>query len=165
MITINGGTFYNNDLHNYVVTSPLTLNSGTLTAADGDNYGNPSLNIYLTNAAVNVSGNSVINGTGGFPGVALAKTTTFNFTAPGTLTVGTTLWNYAGNVTANLVEAGTGLMILSASNQYNGTTTISSGGTLQLGNGATTGSLATSSIANGGTLVFDNAGALAKERP
>ena len=168
VITINGGTFYNNDQHNYLVTSPLTLNSGTLTASDGDNYGNPSLNIYLTNAAVNVSGNSLINGSNGanaFPGLALAKTTTFNFTSPGTLTVGTTLWNYAGNVTANLIEAGTGLMVLTASNQYNGTTTISSGGTLQLGNGGTTGSLATSSIANNGTLVLDNAGAWRKQRP
>ena len=78
------------------MTSPLTLNSDTLKASDGDNYGNPSLNIYLTNAAVNVSGNSLINGSNranAFPGLALAKTTTFNFTSPGTLTVGTTLWN------------------------------------------------------------------------
>ena len=55
-------------------------------------------------------------------------------------------------------------MVLTASNQYNGTTTISSGGTLQLGNGGTTGSLATSSIANNGTLVLDNATSR-KQRP
>lgn len=50
---------------------------------------------------------------------------------------------------------GTGTVILDRPNTYTGTTTISSGATLQIGSGGTTGSLsASSAINNDGTLVF-----------
>jgi len=52
-------------------------------------------------------------------------------------------------------QLGSGTTILSASNSYTGQTTISSGGTLQLGNGGTAGNLLnTSGVLNNGTLVF-----------
>ncbi len=55
----------------------------------------------------------------------------------------------------SLTRSGTGTLTLSSANTYTGTTTISSG-TLQLGNGGTTGSLATTSaITNNGTLAFN----------
>jgi outer membrane autotransporter protein len=52
-----------------------------------------------------------------------------------------------------LNKLGAGTLLITANNTYTGTTTIS-GGTLQLGNGGTTGSI-TGDIANNGTLVFN----------
>ncbi|MDZ7618951.1 MAG: autotransporter-associated beta strand repeat-containing protein, partial [Patescibacteria group bacterium] len=55
---------------------------------------------------------------------------------------------------ASLTKAGRGTLVLTADNTYGGTTYIAEG-TLQIGSGGTTGSLAgTSSISNLGTLVF-----------
>jgi autotransporter-associated beta strand protein len=52
------------------------------------------------------------------------------------------------------MKAGTGTLILSAANAFTGDTTISAG-TLQLGNGGTTGTLASTNIINNGTLAFN----------
>ena len=55
----------------------------------------------------------------------------------------------------NLTKSGSGTLTLSGANNYSGGTTISEG-TLQLGNGSTTGALsASSSIINNGTLAFN----------
>jgi autotransporter-associated beta strand protein len=57
--------------------------------------------------------------------------------------------------TQGLTKNGTGTLTLDASNTYNGSTIIN-GGTLQLGNGGTSGSLSVhSAITNNGTLVFN----------
>jgi autotransporter-associated beta strand protein len=57
--------------------------------------------------------------------------------------------------TLSLTKSGAGTTILSGANTYTGNTTIS-GGTLQIGNGGSTGALSTSSaIVNNGTLVFN----------
>ena len=54
-----------------------------------------------------------------------------------------------------MTKLGAGDLVLTSSNTYTGLTTISAG-TLQLGNGGTTGSLPTgSAIVNNGTLAFD----------
>ncbi|KQQ46074.1 hypothetical protein ASF69_07720 [Rhizobium sp. Leaf311] len=53
------------------------------------------------------------------------------------------------------VNGGTSAIVFSANNSYTGTTAISSGATLQLGNGGTTGSLGTGNVVNDGTLVVN----------
>jgi fibronectin-binding autotransporter adhesin len=78
---------------------------------------------------------------------------TFNRT--NTVTQGTEFSTAAITGTGNLVQAGTGNLILTAANTYNGTTRIESG-TLVIGNGTDVGSLnATSTIVNNGTLTFN----------
>ncbi|MFT9386233.1 autotransporter-associated beta strand repeat-containing protein [Acetobacter sp.] len=63
--------------------------------------------------------------------------------------------------TGSLTQNGTGTLVLSADNTYTGTTTIAKG-TLQLGNGGTTGSIAASSaIHDNGSLIVDHSNMLA----
>jgi autotransporter-associated beta strand protein len=58
--------------------------------------------------------------------------------------------------TGQVTKAGAGALILTATNTYTGATTITSG-TLQIGNGGTTGALsASSAIANSGSLAFNH---------
>src|SRR4029078_460627 len=58
-----------------------------------------------------------------------------------------------------LVKSGTGTLTIANTNTYAGITTIS-GGTLQIGNGATTGSLGPGDVVNNGTLAFNRADAV-----
>jgi fibronectin-binding autotransporter adhesin len=65
----------------------------------------------------------------------------------------------SGAAGSNLTKTGTGVLLLSNANTYNGTTTIS-GGTLGLGNGGTTGSLAaTGTIVNNANLTINRSNA------
>jgi outer membrane autotransporter protein len=59
--------------------------------------------------------------------------------------------------TGALVQAGRGTLILSANNTYTGGTTINTG-TLQIGNGGTTGNIV-GNVTDNGTLTFDRSGA------
>ncbi|PSJ56456.1 hypothetical protein C7I85_24570 [Mesorhizobium soli] len=84
---------------------------------------------------------------------------TFTLTnASDSFNVGTVLGNEAANAATSwdgisLTKAGAGTLILSANNTYTGGTTISSG-TLQLGDGGTTGSIL-GNVTNDGTLAFN----------
>jgi filamentous hemagglutinin family protein len=56
--------------------------------------------------------------------------------------------------TGSIEQAGTGTTTLTSNNTYSGTTTISDG-TLQIGNGSTSGSLGSGSVIDNGTLIFN----------
>jgi autotransporter-associated beta strand protein len=68
---------------------------------------------------------------------------------------------YAGVVdgTGSLAKSGPGLLVLSADNAYAGATTVG-GGTLQLGDGGSAGTLGRGAVVNDGVLVFNRADAL-----
>ncbi len=68
---------------------------------------------------------------------------------------------FAGGIsgTGSLTQAGVGLLVLTGSAMHTGGTVINAGGTLQIGAGGGTGSLA-GDVANSGALVFNRSGAL-----
>ncbi|HEY4201811.1 MAG TPA: autotransporter domain-containing protein [Devosiaceae bacterium] len=90
---------------------------------------------------------------------------TFTLTNPTDgFTVGTVLSDQTGNAATgwdgtSLTKAGAGTLILSADNTYTGDTTIS-GGTVQIGDGNTTGSIL-GNVLDNGALAFDRSDAIA----
>jgi autotransporter-associated beta strand protein len=138
-------------------TGTLTLNGGTVQASAGP--------VSVANA-VTVAGNVTFGGT-----------FSLTFAGPATLTLSPTLTvtntgttTFAGGVgqaggTWGLTKAGTGLLVLSGSGSYGGTTTLSAG-TLAVGNGAALGTntliLTAGTIqASGGPVSLANAVTLA----
>jgi autotransporter-associated beta strand protein len=77
---------------------------------------------------------------------------TLRFNRSDTITVANLVQD--GGLIGALVQAGSGTTILTANNTYTGGTTISAG-TLQLGNGGTTGWLGTGAVTNNANLVFN----------
>jgi len=162
-LTLNGGTL---DLHtdtsvnayNATVGGNVTIENDRATAGAGIvttlgtlSIGAKTLSI-TTNTADGVTANTPYGVT--FGATTLTGNATFdvanNGTGTGTLTLGAT-----GGATFSLTKQNAGTLVLNAANTYTGATTIS-GGTLQIGAGGTTGSLATSSaITDNGTLIFN----------
>ncbi|MGH8157709.1 MAG: autotransporter outer membrane beta-barrel domain-containing protein [Rhodanobacter sp.] len=143
-------------------TGKLILADGTTTLTGANTY---SGGTELQQGRVNVGYNSTL-GTGA---LAMDDGTTLGFVADGLdVANGISLTGTSGNVdtssfnetlsgtisgAALLDKEGGGVLTLTGANTYTGTTTISAG-TLQLGNGGTTGSIITDVTANG-TLAFD----------
>ena len=98
------------------------------------------------------------------PNASLAATAATTYT--GTITPNATVYRFGGgsaNLTLNtvlagansLVKTGTDTVILQQDNTYTGTTTIASGGTLQVGANGVTGRLGSGDVTNNGTLTFN----------
>lgn len=143
------------------VTGVFNLDGGTVTA--------PSV------TRVTPTGTGVINATFNFNGGTLVANKT-NATFLQNLTTASVKANGArinsngfditiaqalldGTGGGGLEKLGAGTMTLTGANTYAGTTTISAG-TLQLGNGGTTGSLGAGAIVNNGTLAINRSNAL-----
>ena len=111
-----------------VLTGNNTYSGGT--AIDGG-----TLQIGAGNASGSILGNVADNGTLAFDRSDVVT--------------------YSGIVSGNgsVVQSGNGTLVLTGNNTYTGTTTIA-GGTLQLGNGSTSG-LVAGNVADNGALVFD----------
>ena len=80
----------------------------------------------------------------------------FNLDTPAgaTLTLSGVIQNTSTYQTNRIIKIGAGTVVMSANNTYPGPTTISTG-TLQVGNGGTSGTLGAGSVTNNGTLVFN----------
>ena len=94
-------------------------------------------------------GNGGASGSLGSTTGAITDNGTLAFDLSGATTLGNALTG-----TGNLSQMGSGTTILTGANSYSGTTTIDAG-TLQVGNGGSSGSLGTGTVTDNGTLSFD----------
>jgi fibronectin-binding autotransporter adhesin len=145
------------------ITAPatVTLDSsasfGSLTFSNSNNFGyaltagsGGSLAIggpvTVSNGSNSIMAPVTLSGSDNF---TISAGASLNFSAP-----------IAGNGAVVLAQGGSGLLTLSGSNSYSGTTTVNAG-TLQIGAGGATGSLATgSTITDNGTLVFSRSNSI-----
>jgi fibronectin-binding autotransporter adhesin len=155
-----------------IATTVAITNSGTIAGGEG---GASSVGIPVASGIV--GNNITLNNTGtisggldasGVRGLALRLSGTNTISSIGTLnggievTSGTTTFDIATDQTlANVItgagsiaKLGTGTLTLTGENTYVGETRIA-GGTLQIGDGGTTGSLGTGNIVNNAALVFN----------
>ncbi|EMF0716275.1 autotransporter-associated beta strand repeat-containing protein [Citrobacter freundii] len=119
--------------------SNLGAAAGVLTLGNPSTMG--TLNIT---GAFNGTRNVTLNLGGGNINVSPGVTATFNGVV-------------SGSGALNLT--GTGTTVLNGANTWTGTTTIGSGGTLQVGTGGTTGTLGTGATVNNGVLAFNRSNA------
>ena len=181
--TYSGGTFVNAGTLNLgggstnagasTAVGPYTIGNGAtlqVTAAQFWFHGNPSFN-FTTNgggtidtySGVNfiMGGNGTFTSAGGSQNLIKGSsginlnfnTTTFNVVRGSDpnadLLVSARVWNGG-----NIVKTGYGIMSLTGINDYSGTTTISAG-TLQVGNGGTSGTLGSGNVINNAALAFN----------
>ncbi len=165
----NATSFSNTDL---IIGNNVLLfaaNSGTLgsSAATSPNVtinANGILNLVASAATGRTVSMKSLAGSGSVFG-SMVTTNTFATTLALNGTTGTTTFSGAigngpGSGALSLSKTGASTQILTGANTYTGTTTISAG-SLQLGNGGTTGSLATtSSIVNNGNLTINRSNAV-----
>jgi autotransporter-associated beta strand protein len=144
LIDVQAGDFYGGSNANEV----WTANQSALHVAAGANFYGVEANVRVDA----LSGAGRI--TSGFSGPTYQG---FTFgVAGGSGTFSGVLADHPG-FTGNFIKSGTGTQILTGANTYTGTTSVS-GGILQIGNGGTTGSLASNAIVNNAALVFNHDG-------
>jgi fibronectin-binding autotransporter adhesin len=136
-LTLNGTNTY---------AGGTAIDAGTVSVSSDANLGNAA-------GALSLDGGTLLN------------TAAFTSARNVTLSAGGGTFNTQGDLTLTggmtgngaLTKNGSGVLVLAADNSYTGATSIASG-TLQLGNGGTTGSVV-GDIANNATLVFDRSDA------
>ncbi|QNK00684.1 autotransporter outer membrane beta-barrel domain-containing protein [Dyella telluris] len=129
-------------------TGGTTINAGTLSVGSDANLGAAAGGITFNGGTLNTTAN-----------ITSARGVSLN--GNGTLQTDTaTTLNLTGMVSGNggLVKSGAGTLLLSGTNTYTGGTAINAG-TLQLGNGGTTGSIV-GNVVNNAALVFDRSDAV-----
>ena len=152
-ITVNSGaTLFLTSTNTNHVNGNLIINGGSVGSGTPNfRWGSYSFDfgINATGSGGTLSATGMVSGTSGneIP-ITIDAGATLN--VPGSF--GWSAYNYNPAITKN----GPGTMVLSGSNSTTGTLTINSG-TLQIGDGASAGSVASSSIVNNSALVFSRA--------
>ena len=160
----------------------VTVNAGGQLALDGGNgYANGATNLYLNGGSVTggptnaspfgglylYNGNEQITAGGATTSTIsaiLALTGNNNSITVGagsSLNITNVIKNgiFDGSAAGGFIKAGDGTLTLTGANSYSGGTTVS-GGTLQIGNGGSTGSYGTGPVTNNATLVWNNTSGL-----
>ncbi len=150
------GTVYSGAGLNQEISNAITLGGGTLS---GNAAGYPLWGNYQFDAGLSIvsSGNSLINAPAGV-GLEGSSAVAINVVNPGdVLTISSSIFGGgpAPGWTCGIAKSGSGLLILTASNTYSGTTTVS-GGTLQLGDGVANNGSVASAITDNAVLTFAN---------
>ena len=136
---------------NNTYTGATTINAGTLQLSGSGTIGSGAFSI--TGGELDLGGSSITNTFTSLTGGTFTNGTVTNNSSNYDLQSGSVSAILAGTNGVNKTTANT--VTLSGANTYTGATTINAG-TLQIGNGGTTGSLSTSSaITNNGTLAFN----------
>ncbi len=172
-ITNNSGSETDFNAFSTAGNATITTNSGAATYFYDNSTGGNARLIANGTGIVDFSGTIGPNSDGQVSAGSIEGSGIFHIGAGNTLTVGgnnlsTTVsgliadYNPCGCFSAGpgaLVKTGTGTLTLSGANTYSGGTEIA-GGTLQLGNGGTSGSLV-GDVQDGGALIFDRSNAYA----
>jgi autotransporter-associated beta strand protein len=138
---------------NNTYTGATIISAGTLQAGSTSAFGvnselivNSILDVHgFNNVIGSLSGSGTVLNNGGTVAALTVGNDNSNSSFSGVLENGTSA--------LRLIKSGTGVLTLTGNNIYNGGTTISAG-TLQLGNGGTTGSI-TGNVIDNGTLAFN----------
>ncbi|OYW30558.1 MAG: hypothetical protein B7Z47_03500 [Chthoniobacter sp. 12-60-6] len=159
LIKNDAGTLTLGNANTY--TGATTINGGTVIVSNATGLGTTAAGTTVsTGGALNINGVTVgealtINGTGisstgALTGSGVAAVTS-TVAMGSSSSVGAanasdvlTLGGIVSGATFGLTKVGAGTVVLTAANSYSGATTVT-GGTLQLGNGGTTGTIATTS--------------------
>ncbi|HEY9511173.1 MAG TPA: autotransporter domain-containing protein [Rhodanobacter sp.] len=157
----NGGTT-GSITGNVIDNGALVFNRSDSVTFNGSVSGSGSLEQAGTGSLILTSANAYIGGTTISSGtLRIGNGGTTGSIIGDVINNGSLVFNQSDDLTFNgiisgsgsLAQAGTGSLILTGANTYTGDTTIG-GGTLQIGNGGTTGSIH-SDVTNNGYLVFD----------
>lgn len=161
LVINSGGTVLNNGAGSRVtLQNTVTMTGGTLGGTSGGDGSGGAFSFDLGSSANAINATSDASGNSALVNVAttLQTNTVLNVTrgtGAADLTFTRAISGYFSNGNT-LTKTGNGILLFNVANNYTGTTTIS-GGTLQLGNGTTNGSVASNSIVNNAALVFANA--------
>jgi fibronectin-binding autotransporter adhesin len=160
-VLANGGASSNLGASTHVATN-LVINGGTLQYTGGAVSTDRLFSVGTNGGTLDASGTGAVNftntGSMGFNGQSGTRTLTLTGANTGGNTLAAVIADNGG--ATSLTKSGAGTWVLSAANTYTGSTSVNAG-TLQIGDGGTTGSLSTSSaLSTDGTLVFNRSNAV-----